>query len=298
MRHLRLDRGDDRDAARHGRPGRRGHRVHAVLRELRPGRRAVRRDAAVRPAARAGLEHRRGASCGRRSPTAPGPIIVNTPHNPTGKVFTARRARARQRAVPAYDVLCLTDEIYEHIHYLGRGRARPAGDGARPRGPHGDDQRAVQDLRRDRLAGRLDDRPAGDHGQHPQGARLPHRRRGGPAAGGRAPPPWRCPPSYYAGDGAGLPRAAGPAVQRAGRGGVPLPGARRRVLRPVRDRRARPGARLQRVRPPDRAVDPGIAAVPGTSFFADPAEGAGLLRFAFPKRLETLHAAAEKLRAL
>jgi hypothetical protein len=38
--------------------------------------------------------------------------------------------------------------------------------------------------------------------------------------------------------------------------------------------------------------------VPGTSFFADPADGAGLVRFAFPKRLETLQAAAEKLRLL
>jgi aminotransferase len=45
-------------------------------------------------------------------------------------------------------------------------------------------------------------------------------------------------------------------------------------------------------------VDPGVAAVPGTSFFADPSEGAGLLRFAFPKRLETLEAAAERLAAL
>jgi len=44
--------------------------------------------------------------------------------------------------------------------------------------------------------------------------------------------------------------------------------------------------------------DPGIAAVPGTSFFADPAEGAGLIRFAFPKRLETLHAAAERIQQL
>ena len=42
-------------------------------------------------------------------------------------------------------------------------------------------------------------------------------------------------------------------------------------------------------------VDPGVAAVPGTSFFADPSQGAGLLRFAFPKRLETLHAAGERL---
>ncbi len=44
--------------------------------------------------------------------------------------------------------------------------------------------------------------------------------------------------------------------------------------------------------------DPGVAAVPGTSFYADPADGAGLLRFAFPKRLETLSAAAGRLRAL
>ncbi len=44
--------------------------------------------------------------------------------------------------------------------------------------------------------------------------------------------------------------------------------------------------------------DPGIAAVPGTSFYADPQDGAGQLRFAFPKRLETLHAAAERIAAL
>jgi aminotransferase len=45
-------------------------------------------------------------------------------------------------------------------------------------------------------------------------------------------------------------------------------------------------------------VDPGVAAVPGTSFFADPADGASLLRFAFPKKLETLHLAADRLRML
>ena len=44
--------------------------------------------------------------------------------------------------------------------------------------------------------------------------------------------------------------------------------------------------------------DPGIAAVPGTSFYAEPKDGAGQIRFAFPKRLETLHAAAERISAL
>ena len=44
--------------------------------------------------------------------------------------------------------------------------------------------------------------------------------------------------------------------------------------------------------------DPGIAAVPGTSFYAEPEDGAGQIRFAFPKKLETLHAAAERIAAL
>jgi len=41
--------------------------------------------------------------------------------------------------------------------------------------------------------------------------------------------------------------------------------------------------------------DPGIAAVPGSSFFSRPELGRTKLRFAFPKRLETLDAAAERL---
>jgi aminotransferase len=42
----------------------------------------------------------------------------------------------------------------------------------------------------------------------------------------------------------------------------------------------------------------GVATVPGSSFFADPANGAHLLRFAFCKKLETLEAAGERLRSL
>ena len=42
----------------------------------------------------------------------------------------------------------------------------------------------------------------------------------------------------------------------------------------------------------------GVAAVPGSSFVDDPADGAHLLRFAFCKRIETLEAAGERLRTL
>ena len=41
--------------------------------------------------------------------------------------------------------------------------------------------------------------------------------------------------------------------------------------------------------------DPGVAGVPGSSFFSRPELGRTKLRFAFPKRLETLAAAAERL---
>ena len=42
----------------------------------------------------------------------------------------------------------------------------------------------------------------------------------------------------------------------------------------------------------------GVAVVPGSSFFSHPDLGRHLVRFAFCKRLETLEAAAERLRAL
>lgn len=44
--------------------------------------------------------------------------------------------------------------------------------------------------------------------------------------------------------------------------------------------------------------DIGVGAVPGSSFFSDPADGAHLIRFCFAKKPETLQAAAERLRRL
>jgi aminotransferase len=45
-------------------------------------------------------------------------------------------------------------------------------------------------------------------------------------------------------------------------------------------------------------ADPGIAGVPGSSFYSRPELGRTKLRFAFPKRLETLAAAADRLARL
>jgi aspartate/methionine/tyrosine aminotransferase len=46
-------------------------------------------------------------------------IIVNTPNNPTGKVFSRRELELIRDLCVEYKVLCITDEIYEHILYDG-----------------------------------------------------------------------------------------------------------------------------------------------------------------------------------
>ncbi|MGE5597383.1 MAG: pyridoxal phosphate-dependent aminotransferase [Hyphomicrobiales bacterium] len=47
-------------------------------------------------------------------------IIVNTPNNPSGKVFTRGELQQIAALCQEFDCLCITDEIYEHILYDGR----------------------------------------------------------------------------------------------------------------------------------------------------------------------------------
>ncbi|MEO8433103.1 MAG: aminotransferase class I/II-fold pyridoxal phosphate-dependent enzyme, partial [Acidobacteriota bacterium] len=46
-------------------------------------------------------------------------ILVNTPHNPTGKVFTKEELESIAVLCRERDVLCITDEVYEHLVYDG-----------------------------------------------------------------------------------------------------------------------------------------------------------------------------------
>jgi len=46
-------------------------------------------------------------------------IIINTPNNPTGKVFTRAELTTIAELCQRWDVLAITDEIYEHIIYDG-----------------------------------------------------------------------------------------------------------------------------------------------------------------------------------
>jgi N-succinyldiaminopimelate aminotransferase len=46
-------------------------------------------------------------------------ILVNSPHNPTGKVFSSRELETIAGICRKEDAICLTDEVYEHIVYDG-----------------------------------------------------------------------------------------------------------------------------------------------------------------------------------
>jgi aminotransferase len=53
-------------------------------------------------------------------------IIVNTPNNPTGKVFTRAELESIRDLCVEFDVIAITDEIYEHILYDGARHISPA----------------------------------------------------------------------------------------------------------------------------------------------------------------------------
>lgn len=220
-------------------------------------------------------------------------IIINTPHNPTGKVFRREELELIAELCQRHDVLVITDEIYEHIHYLGAGGHVP---------------------------------PATVPGLADRTITINALSKTYAVTGWRVG--WTIAPPVYTSAirkvhdfltvGAAAP------LQAAGVAAMALPPEYyERIAHDYRRRRDLLCAALEEVgfafRVPDGAyyvmcdtsvLDPagddvafarrlvetaGVAAVPGSSFFADPADGRGIIRFAFPKRLETLRDAAARL---
>jgi len=53
-------------------------------------------------------------------------IVLNTPHNPTGKIFDSAELAAIAALCVEWDVLALCDEVYEHLVYGGQKHQRLA----------------------------------------------------------------------------------------------------------------------------------------------------------------------------
>jgi len=47
-------------------------------------------------------------------------VLLNTPHNPTGKVFTRDELQMIADVVQEHDLVAVTDEVYEHLAFDGR----------------------------------------------------------------------------------------------------------------------------------------------------------------------------------
>ena len=49
-------------------------------------------------------------------------LLLNTPHNPTGKVFTVEELEGIARVCVEHDLIAVTDEVYEHLVFDGEHR--------------------------------------------------------------------------------------------------------------------------------------------------------------------------------
>lgn len=223
-------------------------------------------------------------------------IVVNTPHNPTGKVFSRAELALIAELCQRYDVVCVTDEIYEHIHYLGAdGHVPPATvAGLEDRTVTVNALSKTYAVTGWRVGWTIAPPPLTDairkvHDFLTVGAAAPLQRAGVAAMA--------LPASYYAGMAESYRQRRDllcPALSDAGFAFTVPDGAYYVLCRTDAVDPARDDVALAR----RLVTELGVAGVPGSSFFADPAAGRGLIRFAFPKRPETLHEAGLRLRRL
>jgi aspartate/methionine/tyrosine aminotransferase len=219
-------------------------------------------------------------------------VVIGTPHNPTGKVFTREELAAIADLCLEHDAIAITDEIYEHITYDGAEHVPIATlDGMRERTV------TISALSKT-----------------------------------YAVTGWRvgwaiAPPALMAGIRAThdfLTVAAATPLQMAGAAAMELPASYYEETRHAYTERRDVMIRVLgeagfTAQPPQGAYyvmadvsslgfdddvaaarylvsEVGVAAVPGSSFFSRPQLGSHLLRFAFPKQLATLEEAGRRLR--
>src|SRR5882757_829417 len=221
-------------------------------------------------------------------------IVVNTPNNPTGKVFSRSELELIRDLCVEFNVLAITDEIYEHILYDGaRHTSIAALEGMRERTITINGLSKTYGVTGWRVGWAVAPPSITDairkvHDFLTVGAPAPLQQAGAAALD--------LPASYY--------KTLAEAYRK-----------RRDRLMPVLEEA---GFRCFRPRGAYYVMtdissfgfandleftkylvkEIGVAAVPGSSFYSDARDGAQQIRFAFCKRDETLDAAGERLRKL
>jgi aspartate/methionine/tyrosine aminotransferase len=221
-------------------------------------------------------------------------IIVNTPNNPTGKVFTRAELELIRDLCVEFDVLAITDEIYEHILYDGTKHISLASlDGMRDRTVTINGMSKTYSVTGWRVGWAVAPEKITNairkvHDFLTVGAPAPLQEAGAAALS--------LPPEYYArlAEGYRVRRdRLIPALTEAGFECFRPRGAYY-VMTDISafgfdDDVSFARHLVQKI---------GVACVPGSSFYRDPRDGARQVRFAFCKKPETLDAAALRLSKL
>jgi aspartate/methionine/tyrosine aminotransferase len=221
-------------------------------------------------------------------------IIVNTPNNPTGKVFARAELELIRDLCVEFDVLAIADEIYEHILYDGVRHISIASlEGMSERTVTINALSKTYSVTGWRVGWAVAPAEIADgirkvHDFLTVGAPAPLQEAGAVALGS--------PASYYEGLAEGY-RARRdrlmPALAEAGFRCFRPRGAYY-VMTDIRGFGFADDLAFAR----HLVKEVGVAAVPGSSFYRDSRDGVQQVRFAFCKRNETLDAAAERLRNL
>jgi aminotransferase len=221
-------------------------------------------------------------------------IILNTPNNPTGKVFTRAELELIRDLCVEFDVLAITDEIYEHILYDGTKHISIATlDGMRERTVTINGMSKTYSVTGWRVGWAVAPEKITNairkvHDFLTVGAPAPLQEAGAAALS--------LPADYYAKLAENYRVRRDhliPALETAG-----FKCFRPRGAYYVMTDISTFGFADDVQFVSHLVKEVGVAAVPGSSFYQDPRDGAQQVRFAFCKRLETLDAAAQKLEKL
>jgi aminotransferase len=218
-------------------------------------------------------------------------IILNTPNNPTGKVFTRAELELIRDLCVEFDVLAITDEIYEHILYDGTKHISMASlEGMRERTVTINGMSKTYSVTGWRVGWAVAPETITNairkvHDFLTVGAPAPLQEAGAAALS--------LPAEYYAKLAEGYRMRRDhliPALEAAGFKCFRPRGAYY-VMTDISGFGFEDDVSFVKY----LVKEIGVAAVPGSSFYRDARDGARQVRFAFCKKRETLDAAAEKL---
>jgi aspartate/methionine/tyrosine aminotransferase len=220
-------------------------------------------------------------------------VVLNSPHNPTGKVFTRAELEQIAKLCQEFDCYVFTDDIYEHILYTGTHIPMATIDGMAARTVAVNSLSKTYSVTGWRVGWVI--APAAltaairkVHDFLTVGAAAPLQAAGTVAL--------RLADTYYEKLAAGYRERRDTLVASLDAAGFRtfVPNGAYYVMTDITALTDQDDVTFARA----LTASPGVATVPGSSFYSRPELGRTKIRFAFPKKLETLNAAAERLAKL